>query len=122
MGFMERGYKLLYTPYAQRFDRHTDLPLYTERMLSDEAKDRLRDRLNEVHEWPSVYMYKFVMEPEESRLSAVLALFPSESEVLRRYSAGGKYVSVTIREVMMNAEDVVVRYDQATSIQGVIVL
>ncbi|HOY28716.1 MAG: DUF493 family protein [Flavobacteriales bacterium] len=91
-------------------------------MLSDEAKDRLRDRLNEVHEWPSVYMYKFVLEPEAARLNAVLALFPAESEVLRRYSAGGKYVSVTIREVMMNAEDVVVRYDQATSIQGVIVL
>jgi putative lipoic acid-binding regulatory protein len=91
-------------------------------MLSDEAKDRLRDRLNEVHEWPSVYMYKFVMEPEETRLNAVLSLFPPESEVLRRYSAGGKYVSVTIREVMMNAEDVVMRYDQATSIQGVIVL
>ncbi len=91
-------------------------------MLSDEAKDRLRDRLNEVHEWPSVYMYKFVMEPEENRLNAVLMLFPPESEVLRRYSAGGKYLSVTIREVMMNAEDVVMRYDQATSIQGVIVL
>ena len=36
-------------------------------MLSDEAKDRLRDRLNEVHEWPSVYMYKFVLEPEAAR-------------------------------------------------------
>jgi len=91
-------------------------------MLSEEAKNRLRDRLDEVHEWPSVYMFKFVLEPSEERLNAVLGLFPAESEVLRRYSAGGKYVSVTIREVMMNADDVVARYDVATGISGVIVL
>ncbi len=91
-------------------------------MLSDEAKDRLRQRLDEVHEWPSVYMYKFVLEPDEARLQAVLALFPPESEVLRRYSAGGKYLSITVREVMLNADDVVERHEKASAIQGVIVL
>ncbi len=91
-------------------------------MLSDEAKDRLRASLEKVHEWPSLYMYKFILEPDADRLAAVLALFPTESEVLRRYSAGGKYVSLTVKEVMMSAEEVVERYDKATSIRGVIVL
>lgn len=91
-------------------------------MLSEEAKDRLRDRLDEVHQWPSVYMFKFVLEPSEERLKAVLDLFPAESEVLRRYSKGGNYVSLTIREVMMNADDIVQRYDLASGIKGVIVL
>lgn len=91
-------------------------------MLSEEAKDRLRQNLDKVHEWPSVYMFKFIFEPEADRLAAVVELFPAESEILRKYSSGGKYLSLTVKEVMMNAEDVVQRYDRAASIPGVIVL
>jgi putative lipoic acid-binding regulatory protein len=91
-------------------------------MLSEEAQAKLRERLDQVHEWPSVYMFKFICEPDQERLDRILALFPAEMEVLRRYSAGGKYVSLTVREVMMNADDVVERYVKASEINGVIVL
>lgn len=91
-------------------------------MENEEAKNRLRERLNEVHDWPSVYMFKFVLEPDEERLQALLALFPSESEVLRRYSTGGKYLSITVKEVMISADEVVLRHEKASSITGVIVL
>jgi putative lipoic acid-binding regulatory protein len=91
-------------------------------MLSQEAKDRLRERLDQVHEWPSVYMFKFIFEPENTRLEAVLALFPKESEILRKYSTAGKYLSITVKEVMLSADEVVQRYDQASEIDGVIVL
>ena len=91
-------------------------------MLSEEAKDKLRQTLEKIHDWPAVYMYKFIFEPETERLDAVLALFPKESEVLRKYSAGGKYLAITVKEVMMNAEDVVARYDKASEITGVITL
>jgi putative lipoic acid-binding regulatory protein len=91
-------------------------------MLNDEAKDRLLGRLNEVHQWPSVYMFKFVMEPDAARIAALRSLFPPESEVLRRFSSGGKYLSITIREVMLSAEDVVLRYEQVGAIGGVIML
>jgi uncharacterized protein len=91
-------------------------------MLSEEAKDRLRERLDQVHDWPSVYMFKFIFEPDTERLESVLALFPPESEILRKYSAAGKYLSLTVKEVMMNADEVVQRYDRASKIDGVIVL
>ena len=91
-------------------------------MLSEEAKERLRSNLDKVHEWPSVYMYKFIFEPDQERIDAVLSLFPAESEILRKYSAGGKYLSITVKEVMINAEDVVARYDKASEITGVITL
>ncbi len=91
-------------------------------MENEEAKNRLRERLNEVHQWPSVYMFKFVLEPDDAKLDALLVLFPKESEVLRRYSAGGKYVSITVKEVMMNADEIVARHDKASAIPGVIVL
>lgn len=91
-------------------------------MLSDETKQRLKERLDQVHEWPSVYMFKLIFEPDQDRLERVQALFPSEAEVLRKYSTGGKYLSYTVREVMLNADEVVARYDRASEIQGVIVL
>ena len=91
-------------------------------MLNEETKLRLKERLDQVHEWPSVYMFKFIFEPEPARLDAVIALFPAESEILRKYSAGGKYLSITVKEVMMSADDVVTRYDKASEIAGVIVL
>lgn len=91
-------------------------------MLSEEAKDRLRQTLQKVHDWPSVYMYKFIFEPDQDRLDRLIALFPPESEILRKYSSSGKYLSITVKEVMMSAEDVVARYDKASEIQGVITL
>ncbi len=91
-------------------------------MLSQESRDRLKERLDQVHVWPSVHMFKVIFEPDTARLEQVLALFPPESEVLRRYSAGGKYLSITAREVMMSADEVVERYDKASAIEGVIML
>ncbi|MBK7382911.1 MAG: DUF493 family protein [Flavobacteriales bacterium] len=91
-------------------------------MLSEEAKERLRASLDKVHAWPSVYMFKFVLEPDPERLDAVLALFPAESEITRKYSTGGKYVSITVREVMVSADEVIARYDRASTISGVITL
>ncbi len=91
-------------------------------MLSEEAQVKLRQRLDQVHEWPSVYMFKFIFEPDKERLERITALFPPEVELLRKYSTGGRYLSITVREVMMSAEDVVQRYVKASDIDGVIVL
>ncbi|MBL7945675.1 MAG: DUF493 family protein [Flavobacteriales bacterium] len=91
-------------------------------MLSDEAKDKLRQTLEKIQEWPSVYMYKFIFEPDPARVDRVVALFPPESEILRKYSSGGKYLSITVKEVMMSADDVVARYEKASEIPGIITL
>lgn len=91
-------------------------------MLSEEAKEGLRQSLEKVHAWPSLYMFKLIFEPDEARLNRVLALFPAEAEVLRRFSTGGKYLSLTVKEVMMSADDVVQRYERASEIPGVIMI
>jgi len=91
-------------------------------MLNQETKERLRQSLDKVHDWPSVNMFKLIFEPEPGRLERVQALFPPEAELLRKYSTGGKYLSITVREVMINADEVVARYEKASEIEGVIVL
>lgn len=91
-------------------------------MAHEEARDRMRKALDQVHDWPSVYMFKFIFEPATDRLEKLLAMFPPEAEVLRKYSKGGKYLSLTVREVMMNADEVINRYDKVSEVEGVIVL
>lgn len=91
-------------------------------MPHEEARERMRKALNDVHKWPAVYMFKFIFEPDGERLSRLLALFPPEAEVLRKYSKAGKYLGLTVREVMLSADEVVARYDQVARIEGVIVL
>lgn len=82
----------------------------------------LRERLAKELTWPSVYMFKFIA-PAENRIFAMLHdLFPHQAEFTNRHSAGGKYVSITVKEVMMSPDEVIERYEKASAIDGVIVL
>lgn len=80
--------------------------------------DKLREQLNTVT-WPSVYMFKFIA-PADHRIFALLTdLFPSPAEVTNRHSAGGRYMSITAKELMLSVDEVIDRYQKASAIQGV---
>ncbi len=84
--------------------------------------DTLREQLAKSYTWPTVYMFKFIA-PAENRIFALLHdLFPDHAEFSNRHSAGGKYVSITVKEVMLNVDEVISRYEKASAIEGVIVL
>ena len=84
--------------------------------------DTLREQLTANVTWPSVYMFKFIA-PAENRIFAMLHdLFPHQAEFTNRHSAGGKYVSITVKELMLSVDEVIDRYQKASAIEGVIVL
>ena len=84
--------------------------------------DTLREHLTREITWPSVYMFKFIA-PAENRIFAMLHdLFPQQADFTNRHSAGGKYVSITVKEMMLSADEVIERYQKASAIEGVIVL
>jgi putative lipoic acid-binding regulatory protein len=67
-------------------------------------------------------MFKFIA-PAENRIFAMLhELFPHHADFSTRDSKGGKYVSVTVKELMLSADEVIDRYKKAVAIEGVIVL
>jgi putative lipoic acid-binding regulatory protein len=90
--------------------------------MQEEGRSKLKERLDEVHEWPSVYMFKFILEPDEGVIAQLEALFPEEAEILRKYSKTGKFVSLSIKEVMMSSDEVLERYERASAIEGVMML
>lgn len=81
--------------------------------------DSFRDKLNQHYQWPTPYVFKFIVpsgkEPE------VKSMFPLQN-VTEKLSANGKYTSVTLQLNMGSAEEVIAIYEQATKIKGLIAL
>lgn len=85
--------------------------------------DKMKKLLNENHEWPSVFMFKFVVPTDNEKLALVQAMFNSHTaEIRQKQSSKGNYTSVTIREVMISAQAVIDVYEEARQIDGLIAL
>jgi uncharacterized protein len=84
--------------------------------------ETLRQHLTKEYTWPSVYMFKFIAPAGNRNYALLHDLFPLHAEFTSRHSASGKYISVTVKELMLSAEEVVDRYRKASFIEGVIVL
>jgi putative lipoic acid-binding regulatory protein len=67
-------------------------------------------------------MFKFIFEKNEEKLVALKMIFGESAQFLVRESANGKYVSLTIKEMMMDAESIFVRYENVGKIDGIISL
>jgi putative lipoic acid-binding regulatory protein len=84
----------------------------------DEFKDKLIKQLD----FPSVYMFKFIIESDNKKLALVEALFREESEISTRTSSNGKFISVTSKQVVLNVEEVITIYKNAQNIEGIMAL
>ena len=83
--------------------------------------DALRVQL-ELLEWPNVYLFKFIVPNDNQHLAQVTALFDINSEISYHHSGTGKYVSLSAKEVMLSAADIIAVYERAALIPGIISL
>jgi putative lipoic acid-binding regulatory protein len=92
-------------------------------MSEDKARlDKLRVQLNEFHQWPSIYMFKFVIPTDEKKIIQLHTLFGESAEIRSKLSGKGNYTSMTIRSMMLNADAVFDKYIEASKIEGIISL
>ena len=82
----------------------------------------LHRKLSKLTSWPTVYMFKFIVPADVERIKQVEALFDETVDVQRKYSSSGKYVSLTGKEVMLDPDEVIKRYEEAARIEGIISL
>lgn len=88
-----------------------------------EELERVKKVLNQQHEWPTVFMFKFVVPNDNVKVARVEGLFNSETaEIRTKASTKGNYISLTIREVMTSADSVLAIYKEAKEIDGLIAL
>ncbi len=90
---------------------------------SEEKYKKLKEQLAQGFEWPTVYMFKFIIPADLKRQAQVENLFNTEeAQVTIRQSRKGNYLSITAKEMMMNPDRVIDRYLEAEKIEGLIAL
>lgn len=90
--------------------------------VNEEFLRSLEEKLNETTEWPSVYMFKFIVPSDNRRIALVEALFGPEATLATKESRSGKYISITCKVVMLNALEIIEKYRKAAAIEGLIAL
>jgi putative lipoic acid-binding regulatory protein len=90
--------------------------------MNEDQLDRLRQRLNEIHRWPSIYMFKFILPTDQERIVQLKLIFGESAEFSYRQSAKGNFTSITVREMMLDADSIFERYTKASSIKGILSL
>jgi hypothetical protein len=89
---------------------------------SESERARMRAQLNETHQWPCDFMFKFIVPKGNENEAALRAIFGFKSKMKMRESSTGKYKSFTILDKVRSADEVFNRYEAASKIPGVIAL
>ncbi len=87
--------------------------------MNEESLRRLQVRLDEYHQWPFRFMFKFIVPRERA---AELTAFFGERPFTTRESKNGRFVSFTAEIEMQSSEEVIVLYREAGKIEGLIAL
>lgn len=82
----------------------------------------LREKLEASGDWPRVYFFKFIVPSDNQKLAQVEALFGPEAKVSLKQSSKGSFVSVSAKELMLNVDGVIKRYEDASKIEGIMAL
>ena len=84
---------------------------------------KLKIQLEDTTEFPSLYMYKFIVPSSEEKIKEVHQIFDNLGAVIdTKKSSKGTYTSVTITANMKSADAVIEKYKEATTIEGIISL
>ena len=90
--------------------------------MTPEELETFKQKLIETTSFPSVYMYKFIVESDNRKIALVENLFDPEADLHTKESGSGKYTSITAKQVVMSAEEVIEVYKKAALIPGIIFL
>lgn len=90
--------------------------------MKEDFYSNLKQKLEDQHNFPQPYLFKFIIPADNHKLALVEALFGEEAQVTTRQSSTNKYVSISAKEVMLSADAVIKVYKKAEKIEGIISL
>ena len=90
---------------------------------SEKDFDKLRKDLENLQEWPSDYIFKFIIQNNNNKKDELLSKFDlSKCRLSTKESSNKKYVSLTLIMPMNNANEVIDSYIEVSKIDGIISL
>ena len=88
-------------------------------MKSPDNFHEFKEKLDKIHEWPSLYTFKFIVPSGKEK--EILNIFPMH-DVKQKASAKGNYTSLTAKIMARSSDEVVKIYLKAHKVEGVIAL
>ena len=90
---------------------------------TEEFYIRLKEELEKTSEWPSEYLYKFIVPTDTKKIEEVENTFDNMGAVIKTHkSKAGKYTSISVNVMMETPELVVEKYIEVANIEGIISL
>lgn len=84
---------------------------------------KLKESLLETTEFPTKYMFKFIVDTSAFKLKEIEDVFDNMGAVIStRPSKTGKYTSVTVVVDMETADHIIDKYKEVSKVEGIISL
>lgn len=84
---------------------------------------KFKERLDATTEFPSRYSYKFIIPTSHKNLAEVQRVFDgAQPQFKMKESKNGKYTSITVDIYVIDSDQVIHYYKEASSIEGIIML
>ena len=81
----------------------------------------LKEKLESVEKFPGLYQFKFIITGGLDKIEDLRKVFPND-EFIQQPSKTGKYVSITVKKQMQNADEVIAIYKETAIIKGIMTL
>jgi putative lipoic acid-binding regulatory protein len=90
----------------------------------EEFYKKLKGQLYETAQWPTEYLYKFIIKSDVQKIIQVETFFNNMGAVIHKTeSKNAKYTSISINVNMQDPEAVILKYKEVTeNVKGVISL
>lgn len=89
----------------------------------DDFYKSLKEKLEEQHNFPEEYLFKFIIPNDSEKVTEILRVFDELKYTLsNKESSAGKYTSVSVDCFVLDADQVIRIYKQVAEIEGVMML
>ncbi|EIA10621.1 DUF493 family protein [Flavobacterium frigoris] len=90
---------------------------------TEEFYERLKVELDMSNTWPALYLFKFIVPTESDNVKRVELAFDCMGAVIKTTkSKTGKFTSVSIDVQVKDAQEVIDKYQEVSTIKGIISL
>ena len=90
---------------------------------TEEFYIRLKEELQATSDWPSVYLYKFIVPTDTQKIDLVENAFDNMGAVINtQQSKNGKFTSISVNVMMASPDEVVEKYQELSTVEGIISL
>jgi len=90
---------------------------------TEEFYIRLKEELDNSNTWPAEYLYKFIVPSENHKIAQVEAAFNQMGAVIKTtQSKNGNFTSISVNVTMNSAQQVIDKYLEVSTIEGIISL